>query len=52
VQAHAEEFLIEPQQFEGVAEPLTVWKLLRGDVYEHYGEHVASVKNWLVSRQG
>jgi hypothetical protein len=50
VQRHSEAFLIEPQTFEGAPEPVTVWKLLRGDVYEHYGEHIPSIKNWLASR--
>ncbi len=50
VQAHSEEFLIEPQQFEGVPVPVTVWKFLRGDVYEHYGLHLPSIREWLASR--
>ncbi len=50
VQAHSEAFLIEPQQFEGVPEPVTVWKMLRGDVYEHYGEHLPAIKSWLATR--
>jgi uncharacterized protein (TIGR03083 family) len=51
VQAHSEEFLIEPQQFEGAPEPVTVWKMLRGDVYEHYGQHVPSIQSWLAARR-
>jgi uncharacterized damage-inducible protein DinB len=47
VQAHSEEFLIEPQQFEGVPQPVTIWKLLRGDVYEHYSLHIPSIKSWM-----
>ena len=50
VQAHSEEFLLEPQHFEGAPEPVTVWQLLRGDVYEHYGEHLPAIKNWLAAR--
>lgn len=50
VQAHSEAFLIEPQQFEGVPEPITIWKLLRGNVYDHYGPHILSIKDWLASR--
>ena len=51
VQAHSEAFLIEPQHFEGAPEPVTIWKLLRGDVYEHYGAHVPAIKDWLAARQ-
>ncbi len=49
VQAHSEEFLVEPQHFEGVPVPVTVWKFLRGDVYEHYGLHIPAIKEWLSS---
>ncbi len=51
VQAHSEAFLTEPQQFEGVPEAVTIWKMLRGDVYEHYGEHLPSIKSWLAARR-
>jgi uncharacterized protein (TIGR03083 family) len=51
VEAHSEEFLIEPQQIEDVPVPLTIWKLLRGDVYEHYALHAPSIREWLGSRQ-
>jgi len=51
VQTHSEAFLIEPQQFEGSPQPVTVWKLLQGDVYEHYDDHIPSIKNWLASRE-
>ncbi len=51
VEAHAEEFLIEPQHFEGAPEPVAVWKMLRGDVYDHYGQHVPAIKHWLAARQ-
>ena len=47
VQAHSEAFLIEPQRFEGAPGPVMVWKLLRGDVYDHYGQHAPSIKDWL-----
>ena len=50
VEAHAEEFLIEPQHFEGAPEPVAVWKMLRGDVYDHYGQHVPALKHWLATR--
>ena len=49
VQAHSEEFLTQPQQLEGVPVPLTIWKMLRGDVYEHYGLHIPSIREWLAS---
>jgi enamine deaminase RidA (YjgF/YER057c/UK114 family) len=51
VQNHSESFLMEPQTFEGTPEPVIVWKLLRSEVYEHYDEHIPSIKNWLASRQ-
>jgi hypothetical protein len=51
VQAHSEEFLIEPQQFEGAPGPVMVWQMLRGDVYDHYGQHAPSIRSWLAARQ-
>jgi len=54
VEAHSEEFLTQPQQFEGVPEPLLIWKMLEGDGYEHYREHMRSIRAWLaqsVARQ-
>lgn len=45
VQAHTEAFLIEPQRF-GDAPPIIIWQMLRGDVYDHYGHHIESIKNW------
>lgn len=50
VEAHSEAFLIEPQQFERIPEPVVVWKLLQGNVYDHYAEHIASIQEWLASR--
>ena len=47
VRAHSEAFLVEPQQFEGVPFPVVIWHLLRGNVYDHYGQHIPSIKNWL-----
>jgi hypothetical protein len=44
VEAHSEEFLTQPQQFEGVPEPMLVWKLLEGDGYEHYRDHMRSIR--------
>jgi hypothetical protein len=49
-QAQSEAFLIEPQQFPGAPEPLTVWKMLCGDVYDHYGQHIPSIESWLAAR--
>jgi hypothetical protein len=47
MEAHNEEFLIQPQQFEGVSEPVLIWKMLEGDCYEHYREHIPSIRAWL-----
>jgi hypothetical protein len=51
VQAQSEAFLTEPQQFEGAPGPVLIWQMLRGDVYDHYGLHIPSIKEWLASRQ-
>jgi hypothetical protein len=50
VEAHDESFLIEPQGFEGAPGPQFVWKMLRGDVYDHYGPHIAAVERWLARK--
>jgi uncharacterized protein (TIGR03083 family) len=47
VEAHTEEFLTQPQQFEGAPEPMLVWKMLEGDGYEHYRDHMRSIRAWL-----
>jgi uncharacterized protein (TIGR03083 family) len=47
VEAHTEEFLTQPQQFEGVPEPILVWKILQGDGYAHYRDHMPSIRAWL-----
>jgi uncharacterized protein (TIGR03083 family) len=47
VEAHQEDFLIQPQLFEGLPEPILVWKLLEGDGYAHYRDHMASIRAWL-----
>jgi len=47
VEAHAEDFLTQPQQFEGMPEPILVWKLLEGDGYAHYRDHMPSIRAWL-----
>jgi hypothetical protein len=49
VEAQTEAFLIEPQQFEGLPEPVRVWEMLRGDVYDHYAQHLPSIEQWLAS---
>jgi hypothetical protein len=51
VQAHSEQFLTVPQQFDGMPEPMTIWMMLRGDIYDHYLQHIPSVKDWLAARQ-
>lgn len=47
VQAHTEEFLTQPQQFEGVPEPLLIWRMLEGDGYAHYRDHIHVIRAWL-----
>ena len=51
VEAQTEAFLIEPQRFEGAPGPVTIWQMLRGDVYEHYGQHMPSIQAWLATHQ-
>jgi hypothetical protein len=51
LEAHPEEFLIEPQQFEGVPQPVVIWTLLRGSIYEHYALHMPSIRAWLAAHQ-
>jgi hypothetical protein len=45
--AHTEEFLTQPQHFEGMPEPLEVWRMLQGDVYDHSREHAQVIRLWL-----
>jgi uncharacterized protein (TIGR03083 family) len=52
VEAHTEEFLTQPQRFEGWTEPILVWKLLEGDGYEHYRDHMLSIRTWLEQPAG
>ena len=47
VEAHSEAFLTEPQEFEGAPGPVFIWMMLRGDIYEHYPQHIPSIKEWL-----
>jgi len=44
MEAHSEEFLTQPQHFEGAPGPVLVWKLLEGDVYGHYRDHMRSIR--------
>lgn len=50
---HSEEFLIQPQEFPGapVPGPLFIWKILEGDVYGHYREHIEMIREWLGKRK-
>jgi hypothetical protein len=50
VQAHSEAFLIDPQRFEGAPGPVVVWQMLQGDVYDHYPQHMPSIKSWLAAQ--
>ena len=50
VQANSEEFLTQPQHFEGAPGPVLIWNMLRGDVYEHYALHIPSIKDWLAAQ--
>ena len=47
VEAHSEEFLTQPQQFAGVPGSFLIWKMLEGDGYEHYRDHMRSIRVWL-----
>ena len=47
VEAHTEEFLTQPQHFEGAPGPLLVWNMLDGDGYGHYRDHMRSIRAWL-----
>jgi len=47
VEAHTEEFLIQPQHFEGVPGTFVVWEILDGDNYGHSREHAYTIRQWL-----
>jgi hypothetical protein len=49
IEAHSEEFLIEPQHFAGMPEPIAIWMLIRSNVYDHYREHMPAIKTWLAA---
>jgi hypothetical protein len=51
VAAHDESFLIQPQTFEGTPEPVLIWQMLRGDVYDHIRDHTRQVREWLDQKQ-
>ena len=46
VEAHSEQFLTEPQQFKGAPQPIVVADMLRSEIYDHYLQHVPSLKEW------
>ena len=47
VELHSEEFLTQPQQFEGVPGTFLIWHLLKHDGYDHYREHMQAIRAWL-----
>lgn len=51
VEAHSEEFLIQPQQLPGSPEPFVIWEQLRGNHYDHYRLHMKDVRAWLAKQQ-
>ncbi len=52
VAAQSEEFLTTPQVFEGAPGPMIVWQMLRGDVYDHYQEHIMWIRGWWQKQKG
>lgn len=51
VEAHPESFLLEPQPVPGAPEPIVIWQMLRGDVYDHYPQHITPIRDWLAAPQ-
>jgi hypothetical protein len=49
VEAHAESYLIEPQQIPGAPQPVIIWQFLRSEVYDHYGQHAPAIMEWLAA---
>jgi len=45
-EAHDESFLFEPQTFEGAPDPIVPADMLRSEVYDHYPQHISSLKEW------
>jgi DinB superfamily len=50
VKAQSEEFLIQPQTFAGLPEPVLIWKQLE-HVCDHYRGHLQSIRSWLSNRE-
>jgi hypothetical protein len=51
VEQHSEEFLTQPQRFPGAPEPVTIWQMFRGDIYDHSREHARAIRGWLDSTE-
>jgi hypothetical protein len=49
VETHSEEFLTQPQQFEGMPGSFLIWKMLEGDGYAHYRNHMRAIRAWLAA---
>jgi hypothetical protein len=47
VEVEPETFLVEPQTFEGVPEPVLMWKQLE-HVCDHYSDHLLSIRAWVI----
>jgi hypothetical protein len=41
--------LTTPQHFEGAPGPVLIWQMLRGDVYDHYPQHIPAIRQWLAA---
>ena len=46
VEAHEEAFLFEPKIFEGAPGPVIPADMIRSEVYDHYPQHIPSLKEW------
>jgi hypothetical protein len=51
VERHTEGFLTQPQHFPGAPEPVTIWQMFRGDIYDHSREHARAIRAWLDSKE-
>jgi uncharacterized damage-inducible protein DinB len=47
VEAHSEPFLTEPQQFDGMAEPVYIAQSILGASANHYRRHMPAIRAWL-----